>query len=114
MACCAARACARRCSRSSDLQQQVDFGACQGVSETADDAAALQRLADDEDGGDGDHRRMAESGKGLAHIDNAGNGNCMQRQHGDDVILPFSANEETWRGAEHSKYICLLNCQVTS
>ena len=59
------------------------------VSETADDAAALKRLAVDEDGGDGDHRRMAESGEGLAHI-NAGNGNCMQRQHGDDVILPIS------------------------
>ena len=66
-----------------------------GVSETADIAAASKRLAVDEDGGDGDHCRMAESGKGLAHIDNAGNGNCMQRQHGDDVILPFFLNEGT-------------------
>ena len=92
------------------MQQQADFGACQGVSETADDAAALYRLAVDEDGGDGDHRRMAESGKGLAHIDNAGNGNCKQRQYGDNNISPFSPNEETERGAEDSEYICLFNC----
>lgn len=92
------------------MQKKADFGACQGVSETADDAAALQRLAVDVDGGDDDHRRMAESGKGLAHIDNAVNGNCKQRQHGDDVISPFSSNGETERGAEDSEYICLFNC----
>ena len=110
MACCAACARARICSRTSDLQKKADFGACQGVSETADDAAALQRLAVDVDGGDGDHHRMAESGKSLAHIDNAVNGNCKQRQHGDDVISLFSSNGETELCAEDSEYICLLNC----
>jgi len=93
-----------------DLNGGAEFRSPEETPEIADQAAALQGLADREHGGDGDDRRMAKPGEDGVDVDDAWNRDREEGQDRDDVVAPPTPNEEAQRRAQNAEYVCLFEC----
>jgi hypothetical protein len=85
------------------VDERVIAGGAQPAADDIGDAGVRERLADDQYGGHGDDRRVAEAAEDRFDRQQAGEGHRQQGHEGDDIIAKTSPDEHCQRRQQDSE-----------